>query len=70
MQSCMLSRWSVLRVLTPWGLRCGRDPNKPLLRLYAVPLDAFDQNYADEPLQAGEHLPAGAATPAAAGDDD
>lgn len=52
-------------------LRCGRDPNKPLIRLYAVPLDAFDQNYAEEPLQAskGEKLPTGGpATPAA--DDD
>ena len=25
-----------------------KDPNKDLLRLYAVPNDAFDANYADE----------------------
>lgn len=42
-----------------------RDPNKPLIRLYAVPLDAFDQNYAEEPLQAGEQLPTAPAVTAA-----
>ena len=31
-----------------------KEPNKPLLHLYAVPDGAFEQNYADEPLAEGE----------------
>ena len=31
-----------------------KEPNKPLLHLYAVPDGAFEQNYAEEPLADGE----------------
>jgi translation initiation factor 3 subunit D len=27
-----------------------KDPNKPIIRLYAVPTDAFENDYAEEPL--------------------
>ena len=46
-----------------------RDPNKPLIRLYGVPMDAFKQDYAEEPLMDGEELASEPATPIA-GDDD
>lgn len=36
-----------------------KDPNKDLLRLYAVPEDAFETNYTEEPLaEADEQVPA------------
>ncbi len=28
-----------------------KDPSKELLRLYAIPDDAFESNYAEEPLE-------------------
>ena len=28
-----------------------KDPNKPIIRTYEVPSDAFEDDYADEPLQ-------------------
>lgn len=48
-----------------------KDPNKDLLRLYAVPADAFEAHYTDEPLpeSAVEAAPS-AATTRKAGDDD
>ena len=47
----------------------GRDPNKPLVRLYAVPADAFQQDdYEEEPLPDADDTDA-PATPVAADDD-
>ena len=47
----------------------GRDPNKPLVRLYAVPADAFQQDdYDEEPLQDADETDE-PATPVAADDD-
>eukprot|EP00475_Leptophrys_vorax_P007596 TRINITY_DN14812_c0_g1_i1.p1 TRINITY_DN14812_c0_g1~~TRINITY_DN14812_c0_g1_i1.p1 ORF type:complete len:583 (-),score=51.69 TRINITY_DN14812_c0_g1_i1:242-1990(-) len=34
-----------------------KDPNKPFLRLYEVPSDAFDNDYAEEPLPEEEQAP-------------
>ena len=28
-----------------------KDPNKPILRMYEVPQDAFNDDYTDEPMQ-------------------
>lgn len=38
-----------------------KDPNKPVLRLYEVPSDAFDNDYAEEPLTEEEQATAPAA---------
>lgn len=35
-----------------------KDPNKELLRLYAVPEDAFETNYTEEPLAEADEVPA------------
>lgn len=43
-----------------------KDPNKELLRLYAIPDDAFESNYAEEPLPEEEvPTPLPVAAPAA-----
>ncbi|GJP37587.1 hypothetical protein CLOM_g21981 [Closterium sp. NIES-68] len=34
-----------------------KDPNKPFLRLYEVPSDAFDNDYVEEPLPEEEQAP-------------
>jgi translation initiation factor 3 subunit D len=34
-----------------------KDPNKPIIRLYAVPTDAFENDYAEEPLPEDEQAP-------------
>jgi len=44
-----------------------KDPNKELLRLYAVPEDAFETNYTEEPLAEADEVPADSAVPTAAG---
>ncbi len=39
------------RIAKRHSVSAGRDPNKPLVRLYAVPADAFQQDdYEEEPL--------------------
>eukprot|EP00879_Flechtneria_rotunda_P015744 GHRR01016466.1.p2 GENE.GHRR01016466.1~~GHRR01016466.1.p2 ORF type:complete len:303 (+),score=122.53 GHRR01016466.1:683-1591(+) len=43
-----------------------KDPNKDLLRLYAVPEDAFETNYVEEPLADNDEVPADDAVPTAA----
>eukprot|EP00898_Chlorokybus_atmophyticus_P000696 jgi/Chlat1/1627/Chrsp127S01887 len=42
-----------------------KDPNKPLIRLYDVPSDAFENDYAEEPLPETEQAPPPAAVQAA-----
>ncbi|CAK9190419.1 unnamed protein product [Sphagnum jensenii] len=34
-----------------------KDPNKPIIRLYSVPTDAFENDYAEEPLPEDEQAP-------------
>eukprot|EP00270_Netrium_digitus_P011632 TRINITY_DN3718_c0_g1_i1.p1 TRINITY_DN3718_c0_g1~~TRINITY_DN3718_c0_g1_i1.p1 ORF type:complete len:583 (+),score=160.88 TRINITY_DN3718_c0_g1_i1:136-1884(+) len=34
-----------------------KDPNKPVIRLYEVPSDAFENDYVEEPMQEEEHAP-------------
>jgi translation initiation factor 3 subunit D len=52
-----------------------KDPNKELLRLYAVPEDAFETNYTEEAVvdedavPADSELPAGAAAAEEGGDE-
>jgi translation initiation factor 3 subunit D len=56
----------ILTVITPLPLpkkHTGKyllvkDPNKELLRLYAVPEDAFETNYTEEPLAEADEVPA------------
>ncbi|KAF8066359.1 EIF3D [Scenedesmus sp. PABB004] len=63
--------WGVVRALVDMLLAqpegrylLVKDPNKELLRLYAVPEDAFETNYVEEPLADADEVPAEA--PAAA----
>ena len=61
-------QWSELQQLS-WPPSCRRDPNKPLVRLYAVPADAFQQDdYDEEPLQDADETEE-PATPVAVDDD-
>ncbi|KAF6253322.1 eukaryotic translation initiation factor 3, subunit 7 [Scenedesmus sp. NREL 46B-D3] len=67
--------WGIVRALVDMLLRqpegkylLVKDPNKDLLRLYAVPEDAFETNYVEEPLADPDEVPADAA-PAAAADE-
>lgn len=67
--------WGIVRALVDMLMRqpegkylLVKDPNKDLLRLYAVPEDAFETNYVEEPLADADEVPADAA-PAAAADE-
>jgi translation initiation factor 3 subunit D len=49
--------WGVVRAIVDMVLKMDegkyllvKDPNKELLRLYSIPEDAFESNYAEEPL--------------------
>lgn len=49
--------WGIVRALVDMLMKqpegkylLVKDPNKELLRLYAVPEDAFETNYVEEPL--------------------
>ncbi|KAK9826714.1 hypothetical protein WJX81_000679 [Elliptochloris bilobata] len=57
--------WGIVRALVDLALRMDdgkylivKDPNKPLLRLYSVPEDAFQENYTEEPMPEAEEAPA------------
>jgi translation initiation factor 3 subunit D len=65
--------WAIVRALVDMLMRqpegkylLVKDPNKDLLRLYAVPEDAFETNYVEEPLADADEVPADAAPSAAA----
>lgn len=59
-----------LSVCCPGRYLLVKDPNKELLRLYAVPEDAFESNYAEEPVAETDEVPADSTVPAAAAGDD
>jgi translation initiation factor 3 subunit D len=47
--------WGILKTVVDMCMKLGdgkyllvKDPNKPLIRLYEVPMDAFDQDFAEE----------------------
>jgi translation initiation factor 3 subunit D len=53
--------WGIVRALVDMLMKqpegkylLVKDPNKDLLRLYAVPEDAFETNYVEEPLAEDE----------------
>ena len=57
--------WGIVRALIDLLLKLDegkyllvKDPNKELLRLYAVPEDAFETNYTEEPLEEEDAVPA------------
>jgi len=57
--------WGIVRALIDLLLKLDegkyllvKDPNKELLRLYAVPEDAFETNYTEEPLEDEDAVPA------------
>lgn len=57
--------WGIVRALVEMLLKLEdgkyllvKDPNKELIRLYAIPEDAFETNYVDEPLPENEDVPA------------
>eukprot|EP00850_Spirogloea_muscicola_P016839 SM000140S00588 [mRNA] locus=s140:76311:80526:- [translate_table: standard] len=56
--------WGILRALVDICMKLDegkyliiKDPNKPLIRLYAVPSDAFENDYVEEPLPEDEQVP-------------
>lgn len=68
--------WGIVRALVDMLMKqpegkylLVKDPNKELLRLYAVPEDAFETNYVEEPLADADEVPADAAPAAAAADE-
>ena len=70
--------WGIIRALVDLTLQLPegkylfvKEPNKPLLHLYAIPDGAFEQNYTDEPLPEAEEASAPLApSKADAGDDE
>lgn len=64
--------WGIVRALVDMLLKMEdgkyllvKDPNKELLRLYAIPDDAFETNYTEEPMQETEDVPAEPVAPKA-----
>lgn len=57
--------WGIVRALVELMMKLDegkyllvKDPNKDLLRLYAVPEDAFETNYTEEPVEDEDAVPA------------
>eukprot|EP00959_Pyramimonas_sp_CCMP1952_P435169 9112316-Pyramimonas_sp.AAC.2 len=51
--------WGILKTVVDMCMKLGdgkyvlvKDPNKPLVRLYEVPMDAFEEDFAEEALPA------------------
>lgn len=68
--------WGIFRALVDMLLKLDdgkyllvKDPNKELLRLYAVPDDAFETNYVEEPLAENDEVPAAPAAVRPAADE-
>eukprot|EP00884_Botryococcus_braunii_P013268 jgi/Botrbrau1/21942/Bobra.0249s0065.1 len=73
MENC----WGIVRAVVDLCLKLDegkyllvKDPNKPLMRLYAVPDDAFEQNYPEEMPPDMEELPQELDQPIAIAEDD
>ncbi len=56
--------WGIVRAVVDLCLKLDegkyllvKEPNKPLMRLYEVPEDAFETNYSEEPLPGTEEAP-------------
>eukprot|EP00240_Pyramimonas_obovata_P000671 CAMPEP_0118958674 /NCGR_PEP_ID=MMETSP1169-20130426/62744_1 /TAXON_ID=36882 /ORGANISM="Pyramimonas obovata, Strain CCMP722" /LENGTH=548 /DNA_ID=CAMNT_0006906799 /DNA_START=39 /DNA_END=1685 /DNA_ORIENTATION=+ len=56
--------WGILKTVVDMCMKLGdgkyvlvKDPNKPLLRLYEVPMDAFEEDFAEEALPAETEAP-------------
>ena len=55
--------WGIVKLIVDVCLKLGegkyvlvKDPSKPQVRLYEVPLDAFENDYVEEPLPEEEQV--------------